>query len=99
MDPEKTKARRVNQKKREIKELKKEQVLQKTLKNDGAVEDIASEIKEVQKEIDEIDQQKPENWDQIYGEFKKLMKDRIYEKFFDTHKSRKVCIFLVMDTL
>ena len=42
---------RVNQKKREIKELKKEQVLQKTLKNDGAVEDIASEIKEVQKEI------------------------------------------------
>ena len=66
---------RINQKKSEIKELKKEQVLQKTLKNDGVVEDIASEIKEVQKEIDEIDQQKPENWDQIYGEFKSLMKE------------------------
>ncbi len=66
---------RINQKKREIKELKKEQVLQKTLKNDGAVEDIDSEIKAIEKEIDGIDQQKPANWDQIYGEFKNLMKE------------------------
>ena len=66
---------RINQKKREIKELKKEQVLQKTLKNDAAVEEIESEIKQVEKEINEINQQKPENWDQIYGEFKSLMKE------------------------
>jgi hypothetical protein len=66
---------RINQKKSEIKELKKEQVLQKTLKNSDAVEDIQSEIEEVEKEIDEINQQKPENWDQIYKEFKSLMKE------------------------
>ena len=35
---------RINNKKSDIKELKKEQVLQKTLKNDDAVEDIESEI-------------------------------------------------------
>tara|TARA_B100000989_G_scaffold295196_1_gene275727 strand:- start:978 stop:3371 length:2394 start_codon:yes stop_codon:yes gene_type:complete len=66
---------RINQKKFEIKELKKDLVLQKTLKNDGAVNDLESEIKEVEKEIAEIDQQKPENWDQIYGEFKSLIKE------------------------
>ena len=66
---------RINQKKSEIKELKKEQVLQKTLKNSDAVEDIQSEIEEVEKEINEINQQKPENWDQIYKEFKSLMKE------------------------
>ena len=43
---------RINQKKSEIKELKKEQVLQKTLKNSDAVEDIENEIQEVEKEID-----------------------------------------------
>ena len=66
---------RINQKKREIKELRKEQVLQKTLKNSDAVEDIENEIKEVENEIDEINQQKPENWDQTYKEFKSLMKE------------------------
>ena len=66
---------RINQKKREIKELRKEQVLQKTLKNSDAVEDIENEIKEVESEIDEINQQKPENWDQTYKEFKSLMKE------------------------
>ena len=66
---------RINQKKREIKELKKEQVLQKTMKNSDAVEDIENEIKEVENEIDEINQQKPENWDQTYKEFKSLMKE------------------------
>ena len=65
---------RINQKKAEIKKLKKEQVLQKTLKNDAAVEEFESEIKQVEKEINEINQQKPENWDQIYVEFKSLMK-------------------------
>ena len=63
----------MNQKKSEIKELKKEQVLQ-NLKNSDA-EDIENEIKEVEKEIDEINQQKPRNWDQIYKEFKGLMKE------------------------
>jgi len=66
---------RINQKKGEIKELKKEQVLQKTLKNSDAVEDIENEIEEVKKEIDKINQQKPRNWDQIYKEFKGLMKE------------------------
>ena len=66
---------RINLKNNEIKELKKEQVLQKTLKNNDAVKDIESEIKGVEKEIDEINQQKPANWDQIYKEFKSLMKE------------------------
>ena len=66
---------RINQKKREIKELRKEQVLQKTLKNSDAVEDIENEIKEVENEIDEINQQIGENWDQTYKEFKSLMKE------------------------
>ena len=65
----------INNKKSDIKELKKEQVLQKTLKNSDAVEDIENEIEEVEKEIDEINQQKPENWDQTYKEFKSLMKE------------------------
>ncbi|MDC3081413.1 TRAP transporter large permease subunit [Paracoccaceae bacterium] len=66
---------RINIKKREIKELKKEQVLQKTLKNDDELKVIESEIKEIEKEIDEINQQKPANWDQVYKEFKSLMKE------------------------
>jgi cell fate (sporulation/competence/biofilm development) regulator YmcA (YheA/YmcA/DUF963 family) len=66
---------RIYQKKSEIKELKKEQVLQKTLKNSDAVEDIENDIEEVEKEIDEINQQKPANWDQIYKEFKGLMEE------------------------
>ena len=66
---------RINNKKSEIKELKKEQVLQKTLKNDDAVQDIESEIKEVEKEIEELNQQKPIDWDKTYKEFKALMKE------------------------
>ena len=66
---------RINNKKSDIKELKKEQVLQKTLKNDDAVKDIENEIKQVEEEIDELNQQKPSNWDQTYKEFKALMKE------------------------
>ena len=49
---------RVNLKKKEIKKLKREQVLQKTLKNDDAVKDIKLQIEDIEKEIDEINEQK-----------------------------------------
>ena len=66
---------RINLKNKEIKELKKEQVLQKTLKNDDAVKDIGSQIDDIEKEIYEINDQKPTNWDQTYKEFMVLMKE------------------------
>ena len=66
---------RINLKNKEIKELKREQVLQKTLKNDDAVKDIGSQIEGIEKEIDEINEQKPTNWDQTYKEFMVLMKE------------------------
>ena len=53
-------------------ELKKEQVLQKTLKNDAAVKAIENEIEEVEKEIDELNQQKPVDWDQTTKSLKHL---------------------------
>ena len=66
---------RVNLKKKEIKELKKEEVLQKTLKNDDAVKDIKLQIEDIEKEIDEINEQKPANWEKTYKEFMDLMKE------------------------
>lgn len=64
---------RINLKKREIKKLKKELVLQKTLRNSSAEKSIASEIEDIEKEIDKLSKQKPANWDQIYEEFNNLM--------------------------
>ena len=88
---------RINQKKSEIKELKKDLVLQKTLKNDAAVEEIESEIKQVEKEINEINQQKPENWDQIYGAFKSLMKEE--QKQRNTYRRAGENSFKVVEEL
>ena len=45
------------------------------MKNNDAVQDLENEIREVEKEIDEINQQKPIDWQQTYKEFKVLMKE------------------------
>ena len=65
----------INVKLRDIKELRKDQVLQKTLKNMDLVEEIEGEIGYIQKEIDELKATIPASWPQTYKDFKALMKE------------------------
>ena len=65
----------INLKLRDIKELKKEQVLQKTLKNTDLVDEISGEIAYIQDEIDELKTRIPASWSQTYKDFKSLMKE------------------------
>ena len=65
----------INLKLKDIKELKKEQVLQKTLKNTDLVEEISGEIAYIQDEIDELKTRIPAGWSQTYKDFKSLMKE------------------------
>ena len=66
---------KINRKLREIKELKKEQVLQKTLKDEESVEMIDRDIGEVQIEIDKLKGKIPSDWVERYESFSVLMKE------------------------
>ena len=65
----------INRKLKEIKELTKEQVLQKTLKNDDYVEKIGRDIGSIQIEIDKLKEEIPSNWGSTYETFNVLMKE------------------------
>tara|TARA_B100000242_G_scaffold106337_1_gene73633 strand:- start:697 stop:3357 length:2661 start_codon:yes stop_codon:yes gene_type:complete len=66
---------KINRKLREIKELKKDQVLQKTLKDEASVELIEREIGEIQIEIDDLKKEIPSDWVERYKTFSALMKE------------------------
>ena len=65
----------INMRLRDIKELKKDQVLQKTLKNMDLVGEIDGEIGYIQEEIEELKATIPASWPQTYKDFKALMKE------------------------
>ena len=65
----------INRRLRDIKDLKKDQVLQKTLKNMQSVEEIEKEIGYIQNDIDNLKAKIPASWPQTYKEFKALMKE------------------------
>ncbi len=66
---------KINRKLREIKELKKDQVLQKTLKDEETVELIERDIGEIQIEIDRLKGEIPSDWVEKYESFSVLMKE------------------------
>ena len=66
---------KINRKLRDIKELKKEQVLQKTLKDEDSVMMIEKDINKIQLEIDNLRDKIPSNWTSTYESFTVLMKD------------------------
>ena len=65
----------INRKLRDIKELKKERVLQKTLKNEDSIEMIERDIGEIQIEIDNLKEKIPSDWINRYESFNDLMKE------------------------
>jgi len=65
----------INRKLKDIKELSKEQVLQKTLKNEDFVEKIERDIGLIQIEIDKLKEEIPSNWASTYETFNILMKE------------------------
>ena len=87
---------RIRVKNKEIKKLKKDLVLQKTL-NGNAVKGIESEIEYLKTEIDKISEQKPANWEQTYKEFNNLMK--IEQKHRTTYRRMAENSFKVVEEL
>ena len=65
----------INRRLSDIKDLKKDQVLQKTLKNIQSVEEIEKEIGYIQNDIDKLKAKIPASWPQTYKEFMALMKE------------------------
>ena len=65
----------INRRLKDIKDLKKDQVLQKTLKNMQSVEEIEKEIGYIQNDIDNLKAKIPASWPQTYKEFMALMKE------------------------
>ncbi len=65
----------INRKLKDIKELKKEQILQKTLKNEDSVEKIGRDIGAIQIEIDKLKEEIPSSWAGTYESFNVLMKE------------------------
>ena len=88
---------RIRVKNKEIKKLKKDLVLQKTLGNGNAVNGIESEIQSLKTEIDKISEQKPANWEQTYKEFNNLMK--IEQKHRSTYRRMAENSFKVVEEL
>ncbi|MFL2800787.1 MAG: TRAP transporter large permease subunit [Paracoccaceae bacterium] len=65
----------INRRLRDIKDLRKDQVLQKTLKNIQSVEEIENEIDYIQNDIDNLKAKIPASWPQTYKDFMALMKE------------------------
>ncbi len=74
----------INRKLRDIKELKKEQVLQKTLKDEDSVLMIERDINKIQLEIDNLKDKIPSDWTSSYESFTVLMKDE--QKFRNIYR-------------
>ena len=87
----------INQKLRDIKDLKKEQVLQKTLKNADAVKEIEREIGYLQEDVDELKATIPATWPQTYKDFKAMMKEE--EKLRNIYRRKAENSFQTVNNL
>ena len=87
----------INQKLRDIKDLKKEQVLQKTLKNADAVKEIEREIGYLQEDVDELKATIPSTWPQTYKDFRAMMKEE--EKLRNIYRRKAENSFQTVNNL
>ncbi len=66
---------KINTVKKDIKDIKKEIVLQKTLKNSDKVKELEGEVLELESEIKLLETEIPRSWDSTYKVFNALMKE------------------------
>ena len=66
---------KINSLKKDIKYLKKEIVLQKTLKNEAKMKELEEEVLALESQIRSLELEIPESWDSTYKDFNALMKE------------------------